>query len=194
MSKKWNESLVNEVRKKEEERQGNLPFLFLPKEGGKVKIEMVDDTITQIFKGDEGLDGRTVDWDQPQITVIDYADNRKKAFKPQPSLATIIWHRTKEAGKDPEDMEGLVFDIIKTGYDFEVTLIETARFRDGDKHKDDVMATEEQIRTVVKKVIADNDKDMGIKELSMWVTEYLQQGDMKADKKLVSKLIAEEKE
>ena len=194
MSRKWNQSLIKEIRKKEEERQSNLPFLFLPKEGGKVKVEIVDDTFTQVFKGDEGLDGRTVDWDQPQIKVIDYADNRQKAFKPHASLASLIWLKVEEAGKDPLDMEGLVFDIIKTGYDHEVTLVETARFRDGDKHKDDVMATEEQIREVVKKVIADNDEDMGIKELSMWVTEYLQQGDMKADKKLISKLIAEEKE
>ena len=194
MSKKWNQSLVKEIRKKEEERQTNLPFLFLPKEGGKVKVEIVDDTFTQVFKGDEGLDGRVVDWDQPQITVMDYADNRKKAFKPHATLASLIWLRIEEASKDPLDMEGLVFDITKSGYDHEVTLVETARFRDGDKHVDDVLATEEQIKEVVKKVIADNDEDMGIKELSMWVVEYLQQSDMKADKKMINKLIAEEKE
>ena len=194
MAKKFTQNMIVDLRKKEEERQSSLPFLFLPKEGGKVKIEIIDDTFTQIFEGEKGLDDREVKWQQTQIRCIDYADNRKKAFKPHNSLASLMWLRVEEAGKDPLDMEGLVFDIIKTGYDHEVTLVETARFRDGDKHKDDVMASEEQIKTVVKKVIADNDEDMGIKELSMWVTEYLQQGDLKADKKLISKLIAEEKE
>lgn len=190
MPKKWNQTLVKEIRKKEEERQTNLPFLFLPKEGGKVKVEVVDDTFTQVFKGDEGLDGRTVDWDQPQITVMDYADNRKKAFKPHASLASLIWLRTEEAGKDPLDMEGLVFDITKSGYDHEVTLVETARFRDGDKHVDDVLATEEQIKEVVKKVIAENE-DMGVKQLLLWTKEYMHEGKLNADDKDIRKIISE---
>lgn len=193
MSKKWNQSLVKEIRKKEEERQSNLPFLFLPKEGGKIKIEMIDQTFTQIFKGEEGLDGRVTDWDQPQIKVVDFSDNRQKAFKPHASLASLIWLRCEEAGENPLDMEGLVFDVTKDGYDHTVTLVKTARFVDGDKHKDDEMASEEQVREVLKKVILDN-PEMGIKEISLWSLEYLKEEGLKADKKLVSKLIAEEKE
>ena len=193
MAKKWTESLVRDLRKKEEERQGNLPFLYLPKEGGHCRIEVLDKTFTQYFEGEEGLDGRTVLWDQPQIKALDSADNRPKAFKPNAQLASLMWIRVEEKGLDPLDMEGLVFDITKTGYDHTVTLVETARVKDGDKHKDDEMASEEQIREVVKKVIADND-DMGIKELSLWSSEYLKEEGLKADKKLISKIIAEEKE
>ena len=191
MSKKWTQSLVKEIRKKEEERQSNLPFLFLPKEGGEIKVEIIDQTFTQIFKGEEGLDGRITDWDQPQIKVLDFSDNRQKAFKPHASLASLIWLRVEEAGLDPLNMEGLVFDIHKDGYEHTVELVKTARFVDGDKHKDDEMASEEQVREVVKKVIADNE-GMGIKEVSLWVAEYLKEEKLKADKKLISKIIAEE--
>ena len=190
MSKKFTQSMIGELRKKEEERQSSLPFLFLPKEGGKIKIEMVDQTFSQIFKGEEGLDSRVVDWDQVQITCVDYADNRKKAFKPHNSLASLIWLRCEESGKDPLDMEGLVFDIVKDGYDHTVELVKTARFVDGDKHKDDEMASEEQVREVVKKVIADNE-DMGIKELLLWSKEYLREEKLNSEDKTIRKIISE---
>lgn len=193
MAKKFTQSMIAELRKKEEERQTVTPFLFLPKEGGRIKVEMVDSTFSMVFKGEEGLDKRVVDWDQPQIFCIDYADNRRKAFKPHSSLASMIWLRVEEAGLDPLNMEGLVFNIHKDGYEHTVELVKTARFVDGDKHKDDEMASEEQVRDVVKKVIADNE-GMGIKELSLWTAEYLKESDLKGDEKLISKLIAEEKE
>ena len=193
MAKKFTQSMIAELRKKEEERQTTIPFLFLPKEGGHLKIEMLDDTFTMVFEGEEGLDKRTVTWTQPECFVIDNSDNRRKVFKPHASLASLMWLRTEEAGFDPLNMEGLVFDIHKDGYEHTVELVKTARFIDGDKHKDDEMASEEQVREVVKKVIADNE-GMGIKELSLWTAEYLKESDLKADEKLISKLIAEEKE
>lgn len=190
MSKKWTQSLVKEIRKKEEERQSNLPFLFLPKEGGEIKVEIIDQTFTQIFKGEEGLDGRITDWDQPQIKVLDFSDNRQKAFKPHASLASLIWLRCEESGKDPLDMEGLVFEITKTGYDHTVKLVETARFVDGDKHKDDEMASEEQVRDVVKKVIDDNE-GMSAKELLLWSKEYLREEKLNSEDKIIRKVISE---
>jgi len=194
MAKKWTESLVKELRKKEEERQGQMPYLFLPKEGKKAKIEILDDTFSKIFKGEKGLDEREVTWDQTEIRIIDYADSKKKTFKPTDSLASLMWLRCEEKGLNPLDMEGIVFDVERLDtYNHTASIVETARFRDGDKDKEDEMASEEQIREVVKKVIADNE-DMGIKELSLWTAEYLKENDLKADKKLVSKLIAEEKD
>ena len=191
MAKKFTQSIIEELRKKEEERQTTIPFLFLPKEGGHLKIEMLDDTFTMVFEGEEGLDKRTVTWTQPECFVIDSSDNRRKVFKPHASLASLMWLRVEEAGKDPLNMEGLVFDITKSGYDHEVTLVETARFRDGDKHKDDEMASEEQVRDIMKKVIADN-PDMKGKELILWVEEYLKEENLKVNRKIVSTIVADE--
>ena len=194
MAKKWSQSLVKEIRKKEEERQGTMPFLYLPKEGeSRIKIEVLDETFTQFFEGEKGFDGREISWPQAQLQVIDYADNRRKAFKPNTALASLIWLRTEEEGKDPLDMEGLVFEIEKNGYDQKVTLIKTARIRDGEKHKEDEIADEEKTRKIVKQFINDN-PDKGIKEVSLWVMELLKEEDLKGDKKLISKIIAEEME
>lgn len=191
MAKKFTQSMIADLRKKEEERQTTIPFLFLPKEGGHVKLEMLDDTFSMIFEGEEGLDKRIVSWTQPECFVIDNSDNRRKVFKPNASLASLMWLRTEEAGLDPLNMEGLVFDIHKDGYEHTVELVKTARFIDGDKHKDDEMASEEKVKEVVQKVISDNE-GMGIKEVSLWCLEYLKEEGLKADKKLVSKIIAEE--
>ena len=192
MSRKWTQELVKEIRKNEEERQGQMPYLFLPKEGKKAKIEIVDDTFSKIFKGEKGLDKRECTWDQTEISIIDYADNKKKTFKPTDSLASLMWLRCEEKGLNPLDMEGIVFNVErKDTYTHTASIVDTMRIRDGDKHKDDEMASEEQVREVVKKVIDDND-GMGIKELLLWSLEYLKESDLKADKKLVSKIIAEE--
>ena len=182
--------MIADLRKKEEERQTTIPFLFLPKEGGHVKLEMLDDTFTMVFEGEEGLDKRVVSWTQPECFVIDNSDNRRKVFKPHASLASLMWKRTEDAGLDPLNMEGLVFEITKTGYDHTVELVKTARFVDGDKHKDDEMASEEQVREVVKKVIADNE-DMGIKELLLWSKEYLREEKLNSEDKTIRKIISE---
>ena len=190
MAKKFTQSMIAELRKKEEERQTTIPFLFLPKEGGHLKVEMIDDTFSMVFEGEEGLDKRVVSWTQPECFVIDYADNRRKVFKPHASLASLMWLKTEEAGLDPLNMEGLVFDIHKDGYEHTVELVKTARFVDGDKHKDDETASEEQVREVVKKVITDNE-DMTVKELLLWSKEYLREEKLNSEDKIIRKIISE---
>jgi len=165
MVRKWNEEIFKEVRREVEEREKRIGFLFPPKNRGEeIHIEILDDTFTQVYKGEVGLDDREVDWTQPQILVRDLKDDRKKAFKLNSGLATQMWKVVENAGGNPLNMQGSVFTITSMGnYSYEVIYRKPANEPD--------IVDESKIEDIVKKVMASGDKSK--EEILLWVKEYL---------------------
>jgi len=165
MARKWNEEVFKEVRREVEEREKRIGFLFPPKNRGEeIHIEILDDTFTQVYEGEVGLDDREVNWTQPQILVRDLKDDRKKAFKLNSGLATQMWKVVENAGGNPLNMQGSVFTITSMGnYSYEVVYRKPAKEPD--------IVDESKIEDIVKKVMSGGDKSK--EEIVLWVKEYL---------------------
>ena len=165
MAKKWDRGVFEEARREVEERAKKIGFIFPPKNRGEeIHIEILDDTFTQVYEGETGLDDRTVDWTQPQILVRDLKDDRKKAFKLNSGLATQMWRVVENAGGDPLNMQGSVFTITGMGnYNYEVVYRKPA--------KEPQIVDERKIEDVVKKVISSG--NIPKENISLWVKEYL---------------------
>ena len=165
MAKKWDRGVFEEARREVEEREKRIGFLFPPKNRGEeIHIEILDDTFTQVYKGETGLDDREVGWTQPQILVRDLKDDRKKAFKLNSGLATQMWRVVENAGGNPLDMRGSVFTITSMGnYNYEVVYRKPA--------KEPEIVDERKIEDIVKKVISSG--NIPKENISLWVKEYL---------------------
>jgi len=165
MARKWDRGVFEEARREVEERAKKIGFIFPPKNRGEeIHIEILDDTFTQVYEGETGLDDRTVDWTQPQILVRDLKDDRKKAFKLNSGLATQMWRVVENAGGDPLNMQGSVFTITGMGnYNYEVVYRKPA--------KEPQIVDERKIEDVVKKVISSG--NIPKENISLWVKEYL---------------------
>jgi len=169
MAKKWDRSTFDEERRRAEEREKRIGFLFPPRnKGEEINIEILDDTFTQIFEGEAGLDDREVKWTQPQILVKDLKDNRRKAFKLNSGLATQMWEIVERGGGDPLNMKGSIFTIIKEGnYIYNVTYRKPAPSPNVIDEKE----LEKKIREVVRNLNASGDKSP--EDIQLWVNEYL---------------------
>jgi len=165
MARKWDRGVFEEARREVEEREKRIGFIFPPKNRGEeIHIEILDDTFTQVYEGETGLDDRTVDWTQPQILVRDLKDDRKKAFKLNSGLATQMWRVVENAGGDPLNMQGSVFTITSMGnYNYEVVYRKPA--------KEPEIVDERKIEDIVKKVISSG--NIPKENISLWVKEYL---------------------
>ena len=165
MARKWDRGVFEEARREVEERAKKIGFIFPPKNRGEeIHIEILDDTFTQVYEGETGLDDRTVDWTQPQILVRDLKDDRKKAFKLNSGLATQMWRVVENAGGDPLNMQGSVFTITGMGnYNYEVVYRKPA--------KEPEIVDESKIEDIVKKVISSG--NIPKENISLWVKEYL---------------------
>jgi len=165
MARKWDRGVFEEARREVEEREKRIGFIFPPKNRGEeIHIEILDDTFTQVYEGETGLDDRTVDWTQPQILVRDLKDDRKKAFKLNSGLATQMWRVVENAGGNPLDMRGSVFTITSMGnYNYEVVYRKPA--------KEPEIVDESKIEDIVKKVISSG--NIPKENVSLWVKEYL---------------------
>jgi len=165
MAKKWDRGVFEEARREVEEREKRIGFLFPPKNRGEeIHIEILDDTFTQVYEGEVGLDDREVGWTQPQILVRDLKDDRKKAFKLNSGLATQMWRVVENAGGNPLDMRGSVFTITSMGnYNYEVVYRKPA--------KEPEIVDESKIEKIVKKVISSG--NIPKENISLWVKEYL---------------------
>ena len=184
MAKKWDRSTFDEERRRAEEREKRIGFLFPPKnKGEEINVEILDDTFTQIFEGEAGLDDREVKWTQPQILVKDLKDNRRKAFKLNSGLATQMWEIVEKGGGDPLNMRGSIFTIIKEGdYIYNVTYRKPAPSPDIIDEKE----VEEKIREVVKNLNASGNKSP--EDIRLWVNEYLRVEGIKAPETLVDSI------
>jgi len=165
MAKKWDRGVFEEARREVEERAKRIGSLFPPKNRGEeIHIEILDDTFTQVYEGETGLDDREVGWTQPQILVRDLKDDRKKAFKLNSGLATQMWRVVENAGGNPLDMRGSVFTITSMGnYNYEVVYRKPA--------KEPEIVDESKIEDIVKKVISSG--NIPKENISLWVKEYL---------------------
>ena len=165
MARKWDRGIFEEARREVEEREKRIGFLFPPKNRGEeIHIEILDDTFTQVYEGEVGLDDREVGWTQPQILVRDLKDDRKKAFKLNSGLATQMWRVVENAGGNPLDMRGSVFTITSMGnYNYEVVYRKPA--------KEPEIVDERKIEDIVKKVISSG--NIPKENISLWVKEYL---------------------
>jgi len=165
MAKKWDRGVFEEARREVEEREKRIGFLFPPKNRGEeIHIEILDDTFTQVYEGEVGLDDREVGWTQPQILVRDLKDDRKKAFKLNSGLATQMWRVVENAGGNPLDMRGSVFTITSMGnYNYEVVYRKPA--------KEPEIVDENKIEDIVKKVISSG--NIPKENIPLWVKEYL---------------------
>ena len=165
MARKWDRGVFEEARREVEEREKRIGFLFPPKNRGEeIHIEILDDTFTQVYEGEVGLDDREVGWTQPQILVRDLKDDRKKAFKLNSGLATQMWRVVENAGGDPLNMQGSVFTITSMGnYNYEVVYRKPA--------KEPEIVDERKIEGIVKKVISSG--NIPKENISLWVKEYL---------------------
>jgi len=165
MARKWDRGVFEEARREVEEREKRIGFIFPPKNRGEeIHIEILDDTFTQVYEGEVGLDDREVGWTQPQILVRDLKDDRKKAFKLNSGLATQMWRVVENAGGDPLNMQGSVFTITSMGnYNYEVVYRKPA--------KEPEIVDERKIEDIVKKVISSG--NIPKENISLWVKEYL---------------------
>jgi len=165
MARKWDRGVFEEARREVEEREKRIGFIFPPKNRGEeIHIEILDDTFTQVYEGETGLDDREVGWTQPQILVRDLKDDRKKAFKLNSGLATQMWRVVENAGSNPLDMRGSVFTITSMGnYNYEVVYRKPA--------KEPEIVDESKIEDIVKKVISSG--NIPKENISLWVKEYL---------------------
>jgi len=165
MVRKWDRGVFEEARREVEEREKRIGFIFPPKNRGEeIHIEILDDTFTQVYEGEVGLDDREVNWTQPQILVRDLKDDRKKAFKLNSGLATQMWRVVENAGGNPLDMRGSVFTITSVGnYNYEVVYRKPA--------KEPEIVDESKIEDIVKKVISSG--NIPKENISLWVKEYL---------------------
>jgi len=165
MARKWDRGVFEEARREVEEREKRIGFIFPPKNRGEeIHIEILDDTFTQVYEGEVGLDDREVGWTQPQILVRDLKDDRKKAFKLNSGLATQMWRVVENAGGNPLDMRGSVFTITSMGnYNYEVVYRKPA--------KEPEIVDESKIEDIVKKVISSG--NIPKENISLWVKEYL---------------------
>jgi len=165
MARKWDRGVFEEARREVEEREKRIGFIFPPKNRGEeIHIEILDDTFTQVYEGEVGLDDREVGWTQPQILVRDLKDDRKKAFKLNSGLATQMWRVVENAGGNPLDMRGSVFTITSMGnYNYEVVYRKPV--------KEPEIVDESKIEDIVKKVISSG--NIPKENISLWVKEYL---------------------
>jgi len=186
---------LTKVRKDNEERNQAKPFLFL-RDGDTVDIEIADITFSRIEKGEKGLDGREVKWDQMQIPVIDCNDNKSKTFCPNANCVSKICKTLEDQKLDPLSFKGRVLKISRTGYEHEVQIVNGgATVTDGDAEIESDVPTEEAVREAVTSVLAsEKGKKMKSKELREWVEAYLDDLGIKADRDMVTDIIDEERE
>ena len=194
------EDIAN-VRKENEERNNAKPFLFL-RDGDTLDIEAKDQTFTFISEDEEGLDGRTVNWDQYQISVIDCNDNRVKTFKPNKNCVNNMWSALEEQNLDPLNFKGRVFKITREGYEHLVQIVNGGAMIHEDEEDDsgdvEVEANpdmEDAVREAVRSVLESHQgKKVKSKELRQWVEAYLLECDIRAPMAMIVDILEEEQE
>ncbi|MCK5344160.1 MAG: hypothetical protein KAR20_12190, partial [Candidatus Heimdallarchaeota archaeon] len=158
--------------------------------------EIADITFSRIEKGETGLNGGEVKWDQFQIPVIDCNDNKLKTFGPNANCVSSICKALEDQKLDPMSFKGRVLKISRVGYEHEVQIVNGgATVIDGDAEIESDVPTEEAVREAVTSVLAsEKGKKMKSKELREWVEAYLDDLGIKADRDMVTDIIDEERE
>lgn len=186
---------IENVRSRKESRLKYKPFMFLA-DGDTKEIEIAEDTFSFVEEGEEGLDGREVNWNQYQIMAIDTNDNIKKTFKPSEDCVNIMWATAKSQKRDPMQLKGIVFRITRDKYEYDVEIIEGHANVTEDPDEEEVSSsTEEEIRKAVKSVLESKKTEkVTSKELRQWVVAYLDDLGIEADLETIMDIIDEEKE
>lgn len=187
---------IENIRSRKASRLKFKPFMFLT-DGDTKEMEINEDTFSFIEEGEEGLDGREVDWNQYQIMVVDTSDNIKKTFKPSEDCVNVMWEKAKSQKLDPMQLKGIVFRITRDKYEYNIQIIDGgATVTDDEEESDNVSSsTEGEIRKAITSILASKKGEkITPKELRKWVVAHLEDLGIEVDLETIIDIIDEEKE